>query len=91
MVDRYGHEVENLSDFRDAVCKAYEDEYGKRPGVVTCEINFPSIDLELGTAIGELHHGSMEVKSARDLRTIQDALDHLMNARRMLIEAIDKV
>jgi len=90
MVDRYGHDVEDLNDYRDSVLKAYEIEYGERPSIITCEINFPSVDLELDMAIGELHHGSMEVKSARDLRMIQDALDHLMNARRMLLEAIDR-
>ena len=91
MVDRYGHEVGDLRDFRDSVTKAYEHEYGERPSIVTCEINFAELDLELDVAIVELHHGSMEVKSANDLRTIQDALDHLINARRMLLEAIDKV
>lgn len=91
MVDRYGHEVEDLSDYKDSVIKAYESEYGKKPGLVKCEINFPRVDLELDVAIFQLLHGSMGVKSAKDLRTMQNALDHVMTARRMLIESIDKV
>lgn len=91
MVDRYEHEVRDLSDYRDSVIKAFEIEYGKKPGLITCEINFPRVDLELDMATGQLLHGAMAVKSARDLRTMQDTLDHLMSARRMLLESIDKV